>query len=191
MKKVACVGDSITWGFTIVNRGKYSYPAVLQQLLGEGFEVRNFGHNDAAARFDADTPYVSKKAYRDSLAWEPDIVLLMLGTNDTKPWNWNPGIFREDYLRLVESYLALPSHPRVVLVAPIRIFKLIPVTILNPDVLEEGVRPAIRDIAAQLHLQFIDLYDLFDSARLCRDGVHPQRDGARLLAEALFRAVEF
>ena len=191
MKKVACVGDSITWGFTIVNRAKYSYPAVLQQLLGEGFEVRNFGHNDAAARFDAETPYVSKKAYRDSLAWEPDIVLLMLGTNDTKPWNWNPGIFREDYLRLVQSYLSLPSHPRVVLIAPIRIFKLIPVTILNPDVLEEGIRPTIRDIAAQLHLQLVDLYDLFDSARLCRDGVHPQREGARLLAEALFKAVEF
>lgn len=191
MKKVACVGDSITWGFTIVNRSKYSYPAVLQQLLGDGFEVRNFGHNDAAARFDAETPYVSKKAYRDSLAWEPDIVLLMLGTNDTKPWNWNPGIFREDYLRVVESYLALPSHPQVVLVAPIRIFKTIPVMFLNPDVLEDGVRPAIRDIAAQLHLQLVDLYDLFDSARFCRDGVHPQRDGARLLAEALFRAVAF
>ena len=191
MKKVACVGDSITWGFTIVNRSKYSYPAVLQQLLGDGFEVRNFGHNDAAVRFDAETPYVSKKAYRDSLAWEPDIVLLMLGTNDTKPWNWNPGIFREDYLRVVESYLALPSHPQVVLVAPIRIFKTIPVMFLNPDVLEEGVRPAIRDIAAQLHLQLVDLYDLFDSARFCRDGVHPQRDGARLLAEALFRAVVF
>lgn len=191
MKKLACVGDSITWGFTIVNRGKYSYPAALQQLLGEGFEVRNFGHNDAAARFDADTPYVCKKAYRDSLAWEPDIVLLMLGTNDTKPWNWNPGTFREDYLRLVESYLALPSHPRVVLVAPIRIFKLIPVTILNPDVLEEGVRPAIRDIAAQKGLQLVDLYDLFDSPRFCRDGVHPQRDGARMLAEALHKAVAF
>ncbi len=191
MKKLACVGDSITWGFTIVNRGKYSYPAVLQQLLGEGFEVRNFGHNDAAARFDADTPYVCKKAYRDSLAWEPDIVLLMLGTNDTKPWNWNSGTFREDYLRLVESYLALPSHPRVVLVAPIRIFKLIPVTILNPDVLEEGVRPAIRDIAAQKGLQLIDLYDLFDSPRFCRDGVHPQRDGARMLAETLFKSIDF
>lgn len=191
MKKVACVGDSITWGFTIVSRSKYSYPAVLQQLLGEGFEVRNFGHNDAAARFDADTPYVSKKAYRDSLAWEPDIVLLMLGTNDTKPWNWNPGIFREDYLRLVQSYLALPSHPRVVLVAPIRIFRVLPVMALRPDVLEEGVRPAIRDIAAQLHLQLVDLCDLFDSARFCRDGIHPQREGARLLAEALHKAVAF
>ena len=191
MKKVACVGDSITWGFTIVNRSKYSYPAVLQQLLGDGFELRNFGHNDAAARFDADTPYVSKKAYRDSLAWEPDIVLLMLGTNDTKPWNWNPGIFREDYLRLVKSYLALPSHPRVVLVAPIRIFRVLPVMALRPDVLEEGVRPAIRDIAAQLHLQLVDLCDLFDSARFCRDGIHPQREGARLLAEALHEAVAF
>ena len=191
MKKVACVGDSITWGFTIVNRSKYSYPAVLQQLLGDGFEVRNFGHNDAAARFDAETPYASKKAYRDSLTWEPDIVLLMLGTNDTKPWNWNPGIFREDYLRLVQSYLALPSHPRVVLVAPIRIFRVLPVMALRPDVLEAGVRPAIRDIAAQLHLQLVDLSDLFDSARFCRDGIHPQRDGARLLAEALHKAVQF
>jgi len=191
MKKVACVGDSITWGFTIVNRSKNSYPAVLQQLLGDGFEVRNFGHNDAAARFDAETPYASKKAYRDSLAWEPDIVLLMLGTNDTKPWNWNPGIFREDYLRLVQSYLALPSHPRVVLVAPIRIFRVLPVMALRPEVLEEGVRPAIRDIAAQLHLQLVDLCDLFDSARFCRDGIHPQREGARLLAEALHKAVQF
>ena len=191
MKKVACVGDSITWGFTIVNRGKFSYPAVLQQLLGDGFEVRNFGHNDAAVRFDADTPYVSKRACRDSMEWAPDIVLLMLGTNDTKPWNWNPGTFREDYLRLVESYLALPSHPRVVLVAPIRVFKLIPVTFLNPDVLEEGVRPAIRDIAAQKGLQLVDLYELFDSPSYCRDGIHPQRDGARMLAEALHKAVAF
>lgn len=191
MKKVACVGDSITWGFTIVNRARYSYPAVLQQLLGDGFEVRNFGHNDAAVRFDAETPYVRKKACRDSLAWEPDIVLLMLGTNDTKPWNWDPVVFRQDYLRLVESYLALPSHPRVVLVAPIRIFKPLPVTFLNPDVLEEGVRPVIRDIAARLQLQLVDLYDLFDGSNFCRDGVHPQRDGARMLAQTLFEAVDF
>lgn len=191
MIRVACIGDSITWGFTLLNPWRQSYPALLQEKLGPGYEVRNFGYNDAAARFDADTPYVSKRAYRESLAWNPDIVLLMLGTNDTKPWNWNPGIFREDYLRLVKSYLALPSHPRVVLVAPIRIFRVLPVMALRPDVLEEGVRPAIRDIAAQLHLQLVDLCDLFDSARFCRDGIHPQREGARLLAEALHKAVAF
>ena len=193
MKKVACVGDSITWGFTILNPGKYGYPAVLQQLLGDGFEVRNFGYNDAAARFDSETPYISKKVYRDSLAWEPDIVILMLGTNDTKPWNWNPEIFRRDYARIVDSYLALPSHPRVVMVAPIRIFRVLrmPIMALNPAVLEDGVRPAIHEIAEQKSLQLIDLYDLFDSARYCRDGIHPQRHGARMLAEAIHKNVDF
>lgn len=189
MKKVACVGDSITWGFTILNPGKHGYPAVLQRLLGEDYEVRNFGYNDAAARFDAETPYVAKKVYKDSLAWEPDIVILMLGTNDTKPWNWNPEVFRRDYARIVDSYLALPSHPRVVLVAPIRIFRVIrvPIIALNPDVLEEGVRPAIHEIAEQKGLQIIDLYGLFDSARYCRDGIHPQRHGARMLAETVHK----
>ena len=193
MKKVACVGDSITWGFTILNPGKYGYPAVLQQLLGDGFEVRNFGFNDAAARFDAETPYISKRVYRDSLAWEPDVVILMLGTNDTKPWNWNPEIFRRDYARIVDSYLALPSHPKVVMVAPIRIFRMIttPFLALHPDVLEDGVRPALRGIAEQKGLQLVDLYDLFDSPRYCRDGVHPQRQGARLLAETLFNRIDF
>lgn len=193
MKKVACVGDSITWGFTILNPGKHGYPAVLQHLLGEGFEVRNFGYNDAAARFDAETPYVRKRVYRESLEWEPDIVILMLGTNDTKPWNWNPEVFRRDYARIVDSYLALPSHPKVVLVAPIRIFRVInmPILVLNPDVLEEGVRPAIRETGEEKGLPVVDLYSLFDSARYCRDGIHPQRHGARMLAETLFREINW
>lgn len=193
MKKVACVGDSITWGFTILKPSKHGYPAVLQHLLGDGFEVRNFGHNDAAVRFDADTPYVTRRAYRDSLEWEPDIVLLMLGTNDTKPWNWDPEIFRRDYTRLVDTYLALPSHPRVILVAPIRIFRVfnVPSLILNPEVMEEKIRPTIRKIAAEKGLEVVDLQLLFGSARFCRDGIHPQRRGARMLAEAICKAVDF
>lgn len=191
MKKLACVGDSITWGFTILNPRKHGYPAVLQRLLGAEYEVRNFGHNDAAVRYDADTPYVRKRAYRDSLDWNPDIVILMLGTNDTKPWNWNAEIFRRDYERLVDSYLALPSHPRVVLVAPIRIFRVfhVPSLILNPDILEEEVRPEIRKIAGQKGLQLVDLQPLFGSAHYCKDGIHPQRRGARMLAETIYSQV--
>ena len=115
MTKVACIGDSITWGFTLLNPWKQSYPALLQERLGKEYEVHNFGYNDASARFDADTPYVSKRVYRESLAWNPDIVLLMLGTNDTKTRNWDPDIFRRDYLRIVSSfptsYHPHRSHP--------------------------------------------------------------------------------
>ena len=187
MIKLACIGDSITWGFTLLNPWKQSYPAVLQELLGEGYEVRNFGYNDASARFDADTPYVSKRVYRDSLAWNPDIVLLMLGTNDTKTRNWDPVVFRRDYRKLVESYRRLPSNPRVILIAPIRIFLIMGVALLGvrPDTMEEGVRPAIREISEQMGLELIDLKDLFSDTRYCRDGVHPQRAGARMLAETI------
>ena len=191
MTRVACIGDSITWGFTLLNPWKQSYPALLQEKLGEEYEVRNFGYNDASARFDAVTHYVKKKVYRESLEWNPDVVFLMLGTNDTKARNWDPEIFRRDYRRIVESYQALPSHPRVILIAPIRIFTImgIPWLGVHPETMEEGVRPAIREIAAQMELELIDLQDLFVDSEFCRDGVHPQRTGARMLADAIWSKV--
>ena len=191
MKRVACIGDSITWGFTLLRPSKQSYPALLQEMLGPEYEVRNFGHNDAAARFDADTPYIKKRVYQKSIEWNPDIVLIMLGTNDTKRRNWDPNIFRRDYTELVKSYMALPAKPRVILIAPIRIhlpFK-IPVLGLYPETMEEGVRPAIREIAAKLGLELVDLVDLFPDSTYMMDGVHPQAAGARLLAEAIYRSV--
>lgn len=191
MIRVACIGDSITWGFTLLNPWRQSYPALLQEKLGPGYEVRNFGYNDAAARFDADTPYVSKRAYRESLAWNPDIVLLMLGTNDTKSRNWDPEIFRRDYRRIVESYRALPSAPRVILIAPIRVFPVggIPILGVLPENMENGVRPAIRTLAAEMELELVDLQDLFTDRRYCRDGVHPQRAGAQMLADAIWSGI--
>ena len=193
MIRVACIGDSITWGFTLLNPWKQSYPALLREKLGTDYEVRNYGYNDAAARFDADTPYVSKRVYRDSLAWNPDIVLLMLGTNDTKKRNWDPEVFRRDYRRIVESYLALSSHPRVVLIAPIRIFLPLglPLLGLYPETMEEGGRPAIREMAADMGLELIDLQDLFTDSSYCRDGIHPQKAGARMLADAIYAGVRW
>ena len=192
MIRVACIGDSITWGFTLLNPWKQSYPALLQEKLGQEYEVRNYGYNDASARFDADTPYVNKSACRKSRAWSPDIVLLMLGTNDTKRRNWDPEVFRRDYKALVESYLNLPSSPRVILIAPIRIFLKggLPILGLYPDTLEEGVRPAIRETAGRLGLELVDLRDLFTDSRYMMDGVHPQREGARILAEAVYSAMQ-
>ena len=187
-QRIACIGDSITWGFTLLNPWKQSYPALLQQRLGPDYEVRNFGYNDAAARFDADTPYVKKKVYRDSRAWSPDSVLIMLGTNDTKKRNWDPAIFDRDYRKIVESYVSLPSRPRVVLIAPIRIHNImnLPLMGLYPDTMEQGVRPAIHKVASDLGLEIIDLKDLFTDTKYCRDGVHPQREGARMLEEAIY-----
>ncbi len=193
MIRVACIGDSITWGFTLLNPWKQSYPALLQQKLGADYEVRNFGHNDAAARFDADTPYVRRSVYQESQEWQPDIVLLMLGTNDTKHRNWDPDIFRRDYTQIVDSYLALDSKPRVILIGPIRIFRRLNLAIMgvHPEALEAGVRPAIQEIAEQKGLEFIDLKDLFTDSSYMIDGVHPQAEGARMLAEEIYNRVQW
>ena len=191
MIRVACVGDSITWRFTLLNPRTQNYPALLQDRLGGEYEVRNFGYNDASARFDGDTPYVSKRVFRESLGWNPDIVLLMLGTSDTKKRNWDPDIFRRDYKRIIDSYQNLPSSPRVILIASFRIIPVLGIPILGvyPNTIEEGVRPAIREIASELGLELVNLQNLFMDSRYCSDGVHPQKTGVRMVTDTIYSSI--
>lgn len=188
-KRVACIGDSLTWGYLLPDPRRQSYPAILQELLDADYEVRNFGCNGASVRCDADLPYVETMVYGESRAWNPDIVLLMLGSNDATPWGWDAVAFRDDYERLVTSYRELPSLPRVILIAPIRMFLVMGMTFggLSPEILEEGVRPVIHEVAEECELQCIDLVDLFTDARYCHDGVHPNAEGVRLMGEAIYR----
>ena len=82
--RVACVGDSITYGFNLINREKESYPSVLNELLGKEYEVGNFGFSGRTLLKNGDYPYVSEKLYQDSLNFNAKIVIIKLGTNDTK-----------------------------------------------------------------------------------------------------------
>ena len=186
--RIACIGDSLTWGFSLPDPWRQSYPALLQERLGEDYVVRNFGCNGASVRCDAGLPYVKTLAFGESRAWNPDIVLLMLGSNDATPWDWDAAAFRRDYERIVASYRELPSHPHVILIAPIRLFRVMGCTFggLSPETLEEGVRPVIRQTAEEFGIPCIDLVSLFSDARYCYDGVHPNMEGVRLMAEAIF-----
>ena len=136
---------------------------------------------------------MKKRVYRESLRWNPDIVLIMLGSNDTKRRNWDPAVFRRDYRALVESYRELPSRPRVILIAPIRIFRIggIPLMGLYPETMEDGVRPAIRETAEETGLELVDLRDLFTDTHYMLDGVHPLRSGTEKLAEAIYSGIKW
>ena len=85
--KVACVGNSITEGFTLAHPETESYPAVLQRLLGDGYEVGNFGVTAHALMLDSDLPYQKTTRFKEALDFLPDIATVKLGTNDSKPWN--------------------------------------------------------------------------------------------------------
>lgn len=186
--KVACVGNSITYGAGISNRDKNSYPAQLQYYLGDGYEVRNFGSNGATAQSDGDYPYIRTAVYNESKAFLPDIVLIKLGTNDTKPQNWkDEKRFMSEYQTLIDAYRSLDSHPQVVLLTPVRCFLTEKQTI-SPRLIEEKVCPAVERLAYENKLGIIDLYHIFGNQwdeAIMPDCLHPSSIGAGRMARKI------
>ena len=86
--RVACIGNSITYGYGLKNRSEECYPAVLGIMLGENYTVENFGISARTLLNKGDHPYMQEKLFTEARAFHPDIVIIKLGTNDTKPHNW-------------------------------------------------------------------------------------------------------
>ena len=183
--KVACVGNSITYGHGIRNRDHDSYPAVLGRLLGDKYEVGNFGISGRTLMNKGDVPYMREQIYKDALAFQPDIVTIKLGTNDSKPQNWKYNdTFKDDLRALVRSFQELPSHPKIYLCLPIPC--TYPRWEINDSVITNGVIPYIRDVAREMNLSIIDLNTAFKPyVHLLPDNVHPNEDGAAVIAQVL------
>ena len=145
--RVACIGNSITYGAFIPNREMNCYPAQLQAYLGDGYEVKNFGASGRTILSKGDYPYSETDTYKASLEYQPDIVLIKLGTNDTKPQNWKyKNEFKDNYQTLIDTYRNLKSHPRIILLTPIRCF-LPEGSEINAQLIENEVRPTVEELA--------------------------------------------
>lgn len=185
--RIACVGNSITEGYGLKDRQQDSYPAVLQRLLGDGFEVLNFGCSGRTLMNKGDRPYMREERFREALACAPDIVTVKLGTNDSKIQNWvHKADFVSDLNALIDSFQHLPSRPLVYLCLPVP-----PVGekwTISDSVVYCGVIPLIRQVAAERALSLIDLYTpLKPYPELFPDNIHPNRAGAALIAEEIAR----
>ncbi len=187
--KVACIGNSITYGSTITNREKDSYPSVLGRLLGDGYEVKNFGLSGRTALRNGDYPYWKEKTYQDALESKPDIVIIKLGTNDSKPQNWKyKNEFEKDYNDLVESFLNLSSHPKVFVCKPVPAFKVM--WGIRDSIIVTDLIPIIEKISKKKKVESIDLYKTFTGkGGLLPDGIHPNEDGAALMAKEIYTII--
>lgn len=191
MITVACVGDSITAGYGLSDPGHQSYPAVLTELLGSGYRVRHCGHSGATAGKLGDLPYWSQWAYTASIRSSPDVVVIMLGTNDGKTANWTAehNDFAADYATLIATYANLPSQPRVIVALPPPVYGAGAFGI-SPTLVEREVRPVVRAAATSAHCQIVDVHDaLSDHPEWFPDTVHPNADGARRLAQVIAEAI--
>jgi len=186
--KIACVGDSITYGFGIDGWKRKNYPAQLQTMLGEGFCVKNYGYSGRTAQSTGDRPYINEKLYAQSKAFQPNIVIFMLGSNDSKAYNWNKENFVKEYKALVESYVNLESKPTVYLMAPPPVFAVdgkVKYDIEQKTIANEIV-PLTKEIAEELQLECIDLYEIFKGKEnLFSDGCHPNAAGAKIIADTV------
>jgi acyl-CoA thioesterase-1 len=185
---VACVGDSITYGAGIANRTADGYPAQLQRILRQydpAWEVRNFGVSGATLLRKGDLPYVLQSAYNDARACHPDVVVIMLGTNDSKPQNWAlEAEFVSDYEWLIESFRILPSQPQIWICKPVPAFR--ENFSIRPEVIRDEVLPLVEQIGREENVPVIDLYTaLSDATALFPDGIHPNAEGAGLMAQAI------
>lgn len=184
--RVACIGDSITYGFGIEDWSSCNYPEVLQKLLGKGYCVNNFGYSSRTISTRGDFPYINEGLYRKSIEFDPDIVIIMLGTNDSKPYN----VEDSEQLKTVLNNLIKPylEHD-IYLISPLPAleerFEISDVRI------RETIIPAIRGTAESYSLNYIDLYSVFlDRRDLFVDGIHPNNKGAELIAQIVYETIQ-
>lgn len=190
--KVACIGNSITYGAGIADRDRNSYPAQLQQYLGDAYDVRNFGVSARTLLSKGDLPYVQTGEYQASLDFRPDIVLIKLGTNDSKPQNriYLDSDYLSDYKALLRSYDSLPGKPWVVLMSPVTCFTD---DNISDSVIGGQIVPLIRQLAKEQHRPIINLYNLFGrpwEEYLVPDRIHPSSIGAGTVAAAIGQYIE-
>jgi lysophospholipase L1-like esterase/pimeloyl-ACP methyl ester carboxylesterase len=187
--KVACIGNSITYGSGIENRPLNSYPAQLQRMLGDKWIVRNFGVGGRTLLKKGDFPFWNEEAYAQAKAFLPDVVIIKLGTNDTKPQNWKySGEFLADYRAMVKELKALSSHPKIYLCKPVPAYASR--WGINDSIVVHGVIPAVEKLAKEENLPVIDLYSaLSGKASLFPDQIHPNAEGAGLMSKAIYKAL--
>ncbi len=194
-RKIACVGDSLTYGHSWPQE---AYPVYLSELMG--FDVKNFGYNGASVTGynpPLNLNYTAQSVYQQSIDYDADVLILMLGTNDSKGWADAVDLFKDAYVSLINSYRAQNPDIKIILVSA-------PPTMQNnkfsipSDVITSSIVPIQRQVASELSLPLIDFCDLFLSSPdpeaamaayirgdAATDGVHLTPEGARCLAELI------
>lgn len=207
--RVACVGNSITDGHGIDMASAYGYPAELQKILGKDYWVKNFGVSGRTLLNKGDMPYMKEKAWADAQAFKPDVVIIKLGTNDSKPQNWQYNAeFSQDLQQMITALspsLTMPvkktkkgrkvqntapaKKPKIFLCTPIPALKSS--WDISDSVIVNGVIPIQQEVARKYGLQVIDLHTLFtgEGAGMLSDGIHPDGKGARCLAEIIANVI--
>lgn len=190
--RVACVGNSITYGTGIADREHFSYPVQLQQMLGNGYVVGNFGKPGATLLYKGHRPYVEQPEFKEALRFKGDIAVIHLGINDTDPRNW-PNYrdeFVKDYLSIMDSLRAANPKVRFILARMTPIADRHPRFQSGTKQWHDEIQTAIETVARVSGAELIDFHEpLYPYPNLLPDAIHPNPEGAGILAKTVYGGI--
>jgi sialate O-acetylesterase len=189
--RVACVGNSVTYGVGVVGRDSMAYPAQLQKKLGSEYLVGNFGLSGASLLKHGFKPYYKTETYLAALKFDPQIVIIHLGLNDTDPRTWPE--YRDEF---IPDYLSLIDTFRINGAKEIYIARLSPI-FNGHKRFKAGTRDwywqiqeAIEEVARISGVTLIDFNSPLKSRPdLLPDNLHPAAVGAGFLADEVYSAI--
>ena len=196
-RKIACIGDSITFGHGVVlNRDEQAWTYVMGKMLGNEFQVLNYGISGATALLESKRPFKEHDFIDTATTVEPELYLFMLGTNDSKPENWVAENFPRDYNAMIDRIQKGSPDAKIVLMTPASAFpdprkKNGKVSYnIDKDRIAQEIVPIVERIAHERELPIIDIHaftdghpDWFD------DGIHPNEEGNLRMAEHIYEAI--
>ena len=190
--KVACVGNSITHGYALRDKANNNYPVQLGRMLGDKYDVGNFGRTGATLMKKGHNPYYNWIEYRKAIEFVPDIVVIHLGVNDLEPRDYPKfgDTFVGDYIALIDSFKNVNPDVRVIvanmspLPAPHFRFKS------GTRDWRDSLRNLTATVAEVTGAELIDFGTVLrDRPNLIPDNVHPDDDGATVLASTVRKAI--
>ena len=191
--KIAFVGDSITYGAGVSDRATKSFAGIIAKATSDKYHAINFGVSATSALYSAKTPYFQTEAYASALEFNPDILHIMLGTNDIKNENWDlgKGNFKLDYKKIVDSFKAINPNLKIVVGIPPRIHKENVFGERNPQILEEEGIPLIYEVAEEINATVANYFDpTKDKPEYFPDFLHPNDEGHKIMADIALAAIE-
>lgn len=196
--RIACIGDSITYGAGVIGKNykRSTWEYFLQQKLGDDYQVLNYGISGRTLQNEGDYPYRKEKFYRITHKIQAEIYIIMLGTNDAKPYNWNFKRYRDQFRRFVAGYKKHSNQPKIYIMAPSKCFVDESIGKVGYDILNENIErkihPFILDYARQTGTECIDLYELSENhPEWFDDGVHPNAKGNEAFAQRIFEHIDW
>ncbi len=185
--KLACLGDSITYGYGLINRDN-CYPSILERSLPSGWEVRNYGVNGACAQPGKDDSYDKTGMIDRILEWNPDIVLFMLGSNDSKTEIWVDSTAYIDACRSLIEQIRTRDQIIVLMTPPpagLNFFGI------RNEIITDQIYPALKSFAETNHFPLLDFTDqMKNRPYLYIDNVHPNKYGYTVISDMIRNFLE-